>query len=128
MPLSSKHSALARNEALPSPTEGGGHNLVAEYQRGLDAVGEITNPLERAIVFEAYVARGQLFYDGNKRQSRHLMNGELLSHGVRAISVPAQARQECNVAMVHLHARGDADRLSHLLNEVRRSQRKDTLN
>jgi hypothetical protein len=60
-------------------------------------------PFERATAFFLFGALQQFFFDGNKRTSRFMMNGVLMSHGIDAISVPAAKAQEFNEKMVRFY-------------------------
>ena len=75
----------------------------------LDA--QVSNPLEKALVFFLFGALQQFFFDGNKRTSRHMMNGILMAHGIDAISVPAAKAQEFNEKMVRFYLHKDASEM-----------------
>ena len=60
-------------------------------------------PFEQATAFFLFGALQQFFFDGNKRTSRHMMNGILMSHGIDAISIPAAKAQEFNEKMVKFY-------------------------
>ncbi len=72
-------------------------------------------PFERAIAFFLFGALQQFFFDGNKRTSRLMMNGVLLSHGIDAISVPAVKAQAFNEKMVRFHLSKDATEMMAFL-------------
>lgn len=127
------HAVIARNEALefghfrgegpltsqvsvnlgelgthtPPPTTPGGSNLRDIFSDGLRALSEIDIPFERACAYFLFAADNQFYFDGNKRTARSMMNGVLLSAGIPAVLVPAQARQEFNSVMVAFHATRD---------------------
>ena len=62
-----------------------------------------------------FVARNQLFWDGNKRTGRLLMNGLLLSAGHAAITVPAKKHQEFNTKMLRFYDTADSSEMVELL-------------
>lgn len=70
---------------------------------------EVKNPLERGIVFFLFGALMQFFFDGNKRTSRMMMNGVLMSSGIDAISIPASRAQEFNQKMIDFYLHKQAD-------------------
>jgi len=53
-------------------------------------------------------ASQQFFFDGNKRTSRFMMNGILMSTGIDAISIPAAKAQDFNEKMVRFYMTKDA--------------------
>lgn len=127
------HAVVARNEALkaghfrgegellsavsvnlgefgthaPPPTQAGGANLRAIYAQGLNALEHLEQPFEHACAYFLFAADNQFYFDGNKRTARSMMNGVLMSAGIDAVLVPAQARQEFNQAMVDFHVSRD---------------------
>ena len=131
------HSIVARNEALewgvfrgegqeanytpdvglgehgrytPLPTVLGTSELNGVFREGLAAVNECA-PFEKAAAFFLFGALQQFFFDGNKRTSRFMMNGILMSNGIDAISVPAAKAQEFNEKMVRFYLTHDASEM-----------------
>jgi Fic family protein len=130
------HSLVARNEALewgvfrgegeevgytpdvalgehgrytPLPTIAGAAELQRVFILGVNALNEqVENIFEKAILFFLFGALQQFFFDGNKRTSRFMMNGILMSAGIDAISVPAAKAQEFNEKMVRFYVSKDA--------------------
>ena len=60
------------------------------------------------MAFFLFGALQQFYFDGNKRTSRFMMNGILMSDGLDAISVPAARAQEFNENMVRFYVGKDA--------------------
>lgn len=88
----------------PPKTEPGGQNLIALFDHGVGAMrSAITSPLELASAFFLFGAFQQFFFDGNKRTSRLMMNGILMSQGLDAISFPAAQAQEFNARMTRFY-------------------------
>ncbi len=86
---------------MPSPTEAGALELNRVFAEGVEALEScVPDPLERGIAFFLFGALQQFYFDGNKRASRFMMNGILMSHGIDAISVPATRAVEFNEGMV----------------------------
>jgi Fic family protein len=137
------HGLVARNEALEwghfrgegaetnyTPDVGLGHHgrytplatlsgapeLNRVFTEGLQALqSHVQNPFEKASAFFLFGALQQFFFDGNKRTSRFMMNGVLMSAGVDAISVPAAKAQEFNESMVRFYIEKDATEMMTFL-------------
>lgn len=133
------HARIARNEALewghfrgegaetdytpdvalgelgrytPPPTEPGAGRLNAIFSEGLAALREsVPNAYERATAFFLFGSLQQFFFDGNKRASRFMMNGALMTEGIDAISIPAARAAEFNSRMVEFYTTRDATRM-----------------
>ena len=100
----------------PLPTEAGGSNLHRKFVAGVTALDEqISNPFEKALAFFLFGALQQFFFDGNKRTSRFMMNGILMSAGIDAISVPAGKAQAFNEKMVRFYLTKDASEMMGFL-------------
>ena len=130
------HSLVARNEALewghfrgegkeisytpdvalgeqgrytPLPTLTGAPDLNRVFLQGVEELNnQVAHPFEKALAFFLFGALQQFFFDGNKRTSRFMMNGILMSAGIDAISVPAAKVQEFNEKMVRFYLDKDA--------------------
>ena len=91
----------------PLPTLPGAPELNRVFHEGAAVLDECL-PFERATAFFLFGALQQFFFDGNKRTSRFMMNGILMSHGIDAISVQAAKVQEFNEKMVRFYLSKDA--------------------
>lgn len=98
----------------PLPTLPDAPELNRAFRDGVAALEECP-PFERAIAFFLFGALQQFFFDGNKRTSRFMMNGVLMSHGFDAISVPASRAQEFNEKMVRFYLSRDASEMMAFL-------------
>jgi len=81
------------------------------FSQGIEYLNTIANPLERAIAMFLFGSLNQFFYDGNKRTSRLMMNGILLSNGFDAINVPAKKKLEFNQSMIVFYDTQLADKI-----------------
>ena len=99
---------------VPLATERGGGNLREIYRSGLAALDSMESAFERGCAYSLFAADHQFYFDGNKRTARSMMNGVLMSAGVSAVQVPAQAREEFNAAMVDFHVQRDGTRVMEL--------------
>ncbi|MCL2022600.1 MAG: cell filamentation protein Fic [Betaproteobacteria bacterium] len=91
----------------PLPTLPDAPKLNRVFRNGM-AVLQECEPFERATAFFLFGALQQFFFDGNKRTSRFMMNGVLMSHGIDAISVSAAKVQKFNEKMVRFYLSKDA--------------------
>lgn len=140
------HSIVARNEALewgvfrgegdetgytpyvalgeqgehhPLPTIPGAPLLNRVYAEGVRYIKTLP-PFEGALVMFLFGALQQFFFDGNKRTSRHMMNGWLMKHGFDPISIPAAKAQEFNDRMVKFYVSKNATDMLSFLDNCRR--------
>jgi Fic family protein len=137
------HSLVARNEALewghfrgegkeisytpdvalgeqgrytPLPTLKGAPDLNRVFLQGVEELNnQVAHPFEKALAFFLFGALQQFFFDGNKRTSRFMMNGILMSAGIDAISVPAAKVQEFNEKMVRFYLNKDATEMMEFM-------------
>lgn len=137
------HSLVARNEALewghfrgegkeisytpdvalgekgrytPLPTLTGAPDLNRVFFQGIQELNnQVAHPFEKALAFFLFGALQQFFFDGNKRTSRFMMNGILMSAGIDAISVPAAKVQEFNEKMVRFYLNKDATEMMEFM-------------
>lgn len=137
------HSLVARNEALewghfrgegkeisytpdvalgeqgrytPLPTLTGAPDLNRVFMEGVEELNnQVAHPFEKALAFFLFGALQQFFFDGNKRTSRFMMNGILMSAGIDAISIPAAKVQEFNEKMVRFYLNKDATEMMEFM-------------
>lgn len=111
------HVALGNHPPYkPSETEPGATTLNRTFSEGVAALYDaVPNPLERGLAFYLFGALQQFFFDGNKRTARAMMNGELMRHGIDAISVPAARAQEFNEKMVRFYVSRHGDEMHSFL-------------
>jgi hypothetical protein len=72
---------------------------------------QVSNPFERATAFFLFGSLLQFFFDGNRRTSRFMMNGILMTAGIDAVSVPAVRGSGFNSRMVHFYATRNASEM-----------------
>lgn len=93
----------------PLETLAGAPELNRVFTNGLNILqSEVQRPFEKGAAFFLFGALQQFFFDGNKRTSRFMMNGILMSAGIDAISVPAAKAQQFNENMVRFYLEKDA--------------------
>jgi len=98
----------------PLPTQAAAPELNRVFVQGIAALQQCP-PLERALAFFLFGALQQFFFDGNKRTSRLMMNGILLTHGIDALSIPATQAQPFNEKMVQFYLTKNADDMMQFL-------------
>ena len=100
----------------PLPTLKGAADLNRVFLQGVQELNEqVDAPFEKALAFFLFGALQQFFFDGNKRTSRFMMNGILMSAGIDAISVPAAKVQEFNEKMVRFYLSKDATKMMEFM-------------
>lgn len=97
-----------RGRYTPVATEPGATRLNAVFAEAIELLKrDVPNPFERATAFFLFGSLQQFFFDGNKRTSRLMMNGILMTEGVDAVSIPALRATEFNSRMVDFYANRD---------------------
>lgn len=89
--------------------------LEDKFSKAIEYINDITNPMERGVVFFLFGAMNQFFFDGNKRVSRLMMNGVLMSNGYDAIMIPAKDKYEFNREMIGLYNTKNADSIMRFM-------------
>lgn len=108
-----------RGRYRPLPTIDGAPELKKTFYRAVRLLkNRVTNPFERGLVFFLHGALQQYFFDGNKRTSRAMMNGILMSNGIDSISIPAARRQEFNEKMVRFYLGREGTEMIAFLEEL----------
>ncbi len=119
--LCSLHAEVAREEALswgvfrdgnvniggteylpPSPNE-----LDRVFDEGIAQIRQIQHPVLRGSTYFLFGARSQFFYDGNKRVSRLMMNGIVLSEGYPMLNIKVKDKLEFNKQMIAFYDTAD---------------------
>lgn len=121
---------IARNEALewgklrtghvaisgtdyepPIPTTEGAERELA------DILALDTSATEKALISFAWGARGQLFWDGNKRTSLVLANKILLEAGAGMVTITEKHMERFNAQLVEYYNSGDSEPLKQFMYE-----------
>ena len=90
------------NYLPPSPAQ---LNLI--FEQGLLEISNINNTIIKGLTYFLFGARSQFFYDGNKRVSRLMMNGILLSAGFPMMNIKVKHKLVFNQQMIHFYDSGD---------------------
>ncbi len=102
---------IAGTEHKPPKAE----QLDEVFKKGIEYLNGIENHLEKAVTFFLFGSLHQFFYDVNKRTSRLIMNGVLLSAGYDAINIPAKRKLEFNEKMVRFYDSKDGTEMMEFL-------------
>jgi len=78
-------------------------NLDMIFDNGIKEIEKISSPIIKAITYFLFGAICQFFYDGNKRTSRLMMNGILLSNGYPILNIKAKDKLEFNTMMINFY-------------------------
>jgi len=99
----------------PLPTLAGAPELNRVFQEGVTALDNECQAFEKGLAFFLFGALQRFFFDGNKRTSRFMMNGTLMSNGIDAISVPAAAVKKFNEKMIRFYLSKEATEMMEFL-------------
>ena len=77
------------------------------FEDGIKKLNQIKSPIIRAICYFLFGAKMQFFYDGNKRVSRLIANGILLSNGYLPLNLKVKDKLEINKQMIKLYESED---------------------
>ena len=105
------HVSIAGTNHTPPSAE----SLDDIFNKGISKISQIQNQHERAIVLFLFGSLQQFFWDGNKRTSRLMMNGMLLSQGYDVINIPAAKKLEFNQKMIRFYDGLDATEMVDFL-------------
>lgn len=94
----------------PPPTGENGENLVRIYDQGVRQIRkQYSHPAAQAVGYSAHAAYSQFYADGNKRTSRLMMNGHLMSHGYDGLVTPVEREVEYNETLAHMYTEADPE-------------------
>ncbi|WP_221931510.1 Fic family protein [Aliidiomarina halalkaliphila] len=100
----------------PISTSSGASELNRVFQEGISALNSLV-AFEKAAAYFLFGALQQFFFDGNKRTSRLMMNGVLMSHGIDAISFPAAKADEFKDKMLRFYSSKDGTEMMRFIFE-----------
>jgi Fic family protein len=81
------------------------------FNYGIEKIKQIKNPVIRAFVFFGFGCRSQFFWDGNKRTSRLIANGILLSNGYFILNIKSRDKKIFNETMIDFYNTADYKKL-----------------
>ena len=90
--------------------------MYADVERELaEILAKDTTATEKALDAFAWGARGQFFWDGNKRTSLTVANKILLMNGAGILTITDQHMEAFNVALLNYYNTGEAEPLKMFL-------------
>lgn len=89
----------------------------SDVVRSLQELREEKDPLRRAILTFAYLAKTQIFIDGNKRVAQLTANQILISSGVGVLRIPDTSVQTFSECLVDYYETGGDSLLNYLQEE-----------
>lgn len=90
---------IGGTEYLPPPAS----ELPTLFERGADFLGGVDDPIFRSFLVFLWGSLNQFFYDGNKRTSRFLANGTLMTAGYPPLMILAKDQLEYNQVMTRFY-------------------------
>lgn len=78
-----------------------------DYDKELNEIMNIQNPLDRGITIFLWIQRSQMFLDGNKRVANLVANKELIKYGQGILSVPIEKIGEYFVMLINFYETND---------------------
>lgn len=82
-----------------------------------EIMGKDSTPTQKALEAFVWGARGQLFWDGNKRTSLTLANKIMVSAGVGVLTISDKHMEQFNVLLLDYYNTGEADELKGFMYE-----------
>lgn len=73
----------------------------------LIGISEINNPMDKALEMFLFCARGQFFYDGNKRLSTLMANKVMIQNGLGILSIPITYHSEFYKLLIKFYETGE---------------------
>ena len=86
-----------------------------KLETNLNSVMQIPNPMERALEIFLFCARGQFFYDGNKRLANLMTNKIMIENGLGIFSIPIKYHSEFYKILLHFYETGNGKELKVFL-------------
>jgi Fic family protein len=95
------------------------------FDNGIQELEKQKDIITKAISYFLFGAINQFFYDGNKRTSRLMMNGVLLSNGYPILNIKAKDKLEFNTKMIEFYNSKDMQPILDYLISYYIEQNKD---
>lgn len=88
------------------------HGAVVSYLKNIDL---IEDPVQKALVMFCYLAKSQLFIDGNKRVAQLMANKVLIENGIGILSIPQENKIDFVKSLVKYYDTNNAKDLCMFL-------------
>ncbi|MDD6489634.1 MAG: cell filamentation protein Fic [Clostridia bacterium] len=86
-----------------------------KIQDNLNGILKIDNPMDRALEIFLFCARGQFFYDGNKRLSTLITNKVMIENGIGVFSIPIKCHSEFYKLLIDFYETGSKTEIKKFL-------------
>lgn len=108
--------SLANGGRVEGTEHGEGGILLRQHFDDLTSyLATVEDPRRRALIYFASATRRQFYFNGNKRTTRLMMTGELMSSGYDLVSIPFSRKLEFNNALDTLFSDDDGTELLRFL-------------
>lgn len=87
----------------------------SSVKSGLSEILNIEQPMDRAFEMFLFCARGQFFYDGNKRLSTLMANKIMIQNGLGIISIPIKFKNDFLRLLIQFYESNEKDKIKQFL-------------
>lgn len=88
-----------------------------DYDKELDNIKKIDNPLDRCLTLFCFLQRSQMFKDGNKRVANLVTNKEMIRNGLGIIAIPVELIGEYLDFLINYYETNDDTKIKSFLYE-----------
>lgn len=88
-----------------------------DYDKELDDIKKIDNPLDRCLTLFCFLQRSQMFKDGNKRVANLVTNKEMIRNGLGVIGIPIELIGEYLDFLINYYETNDDTKIKNFLYE-----------
>ena len=82
-----------------------------DYDKELEEIMKIENPLDRCITIFLWIQRNQMFLDGNKRVANLVANKEMIKNGLGILSVPVEKIGEYLTFLIEFYETNNSSKI-----------------
>lgn len=87
----------------------------ADVYAAIKELNAIEDDIERALSYFCYIARTQLFIDGNKRVAQLMANKILIESGIGILAIPVDDVAEFKRLLIEFYETGNSDSIKDFL-------------
>ena len=92
--------------------------MIDNVIENINKINKIENVTKRAITYMLYGARGQLFWDGNKRTSIILANKILIHNGKGVLTIKDAYLNEFNTLLTEFYNTNDSKKIEDTMKKL----------
>ena len=86
-----------------------------KIEENLNGILKISNPMDKALEMFLFCARGQFFYDGNKRLSTLMTNKVMIENGIGVFSIPIKYHSVFYKLLIDFYETGNKNEIKKFL-------------